>query len=65
MTLVRDVHEHEQEPTMPWVRRHRRHVPYSWFRTTTVQSHYRRSPATIPTIIAVALAVILLLVVIF
>lgn len=47
---------------MPWVQRHRRRVPYSWFRTTSVQSHYRRSPATIPTIIAVVLAIVLLIV---
>ncbi|CCH32418.1 putative membrane protein [Saccharothrix espanaensis DSM 44229] len=50
---------------MPWVSRHRRRVPHSWFRTTTVQAHHRRSPATIPTVIAVVLAVALLLVLIF
>ena len=51
---------------MPWVRRHRRSVPYSWFRSTTVQSHYRRSPSSIPIIpIAIALIVIVLLIAIF
>ncbi|GLZ34281.1 hypothetical protein Lesp02_64680 [Lentzea sp. NBRC 105346] len=51
---------------MPWVRRHRRLVPYGWFRTTSVRSHYRRSPyggSIIP--IVVALAVIVLLIVLF
>ena len=47
---------------MPWVQRHRRRVPHSWFRTTSVQSHYRRSPATIPIVIAVILAIVLLIV---
>ncbi|GLZ37047.1 hypothetical protein [Actinokineospora sp. NBRC 105648] len=50
---------------MPRVQQHRRRLPGNWFRTTSVQSHYRRSPALIPTIIAVALALILLLVIIF
>lgn len=51
---------------MPWVRRHRRHVPYSWFRTTTVQSHYRRAAGRVPVVpIAIAIGVILLLIVIF
>jgi hypothetical protein len=51
---------------MPWVRRHRRQLPHSWFRTTTVQGHYRRSPGSIPVIpIAIAIAVILLLIAIF
>jgi hypothetical protein len=49
---------------MPRVQRHRRRLPGSWFRTTSVQSHYRRSPALIPTVIAVILAVALLLVLI-
>ncbi|GAA3035285.1 hypothetical protein Aglo01_43700 [Actinokineospora globicatena] len=40
-------------------------MPGSWFRTTSVQSHYRRSPALIPTIVAVALALILLAVLVF
>jgi len=47
---------------MPWVRRHRRSAPYSWFRTTTVRSHYRR-PATgllIPILIAIAVIVFLI-----
>jgi hypothetical protein len=38
-------------------------VPHGWFRTTTVQSHYRRSPATVPIIVAVILAIVLLIVV--
>ncbi|GGP76789.1 hypothetical protein [Saccharothrix coeruleofusca] len=50
---------------MPWVERHRRRLPGAWFRTTTVERHYRKSPATAPTVIAVVLAVILLLVLIF
>ncbi|MEU4804992.1 hypothetical protein [Actinosynnema sp. NPDC023587] len=40
-------------------------MPHSWFRTTSVQAHHRRSPATIPTVIAVVLAVALLVVLIF
>lgn len=48
---------------MPWVQRHRRRVPYSWFRKTTVHSHYRRSPATFPTIVAIILAIVLLIVI--
>ncbi|QQQ78893.1 hypothetical protein IOD16_10950 [Saccharothrix sp. 6-C] len=47
---------------MPWVERHRRRLPHSWFRTTSVDRHYRRSPATIPTVIAVVLAIVLLIV---
>jgi len=50
---------------MPRVQQHRRRLPGSWFRTTSVQSHYRRSPALIPTVIAVILAIILLVVLIF
>lgn len=51
---------------MPWVRRHRRHTPYSWFRTTTVRSHYRsRSGNLIVIVIVAVLAVILLLILIF
>jgi hypothetical protein len=44
---------------MPWVHRHRRRLPYSWFRTTTVRSHYRRSP-DFP-IVAIAVGVVVLL----
>ncbi|SES25057.1 hypothetical protein SAMN05216188_12810 [Lentzea xinjiangensis] len=47
---------------MPWVRRHRRSAPFSFFRTTTVRSHYRR-PATgalIPILIAIAVIVLLI-----
>ncbi|MET0134056.1 MAG: hypothetical protein ABW215_10740 [Kibdelosporangium sp.] len=51
---------------MAWVRRHRRRVPGSWFRTTTVRSHHRTSPGTIPILsVAIAIAVILLLIAIF
>lgn len=51
---------------MPWVRRHRRRVPYSFFRTTTVHSHYRRRPGSVPIVpIAIVAGVILLLVLIF
>jgi hypothetical protein len=50
---------------MPRVQTHRRRLPGSWFRKTTVQSHYRRSPALIPTIIAVVLGLILLAVLVF
>lgn len=50
---------------MPWVRRHRRTTPYSWFRTTSVRSHRRRPPggALIP--ILVVIAVIVLLIAVF
>ncbi|MFS8096695.1 hypothetical protein LFM09_06095 [Lentzea alba] len=50
---------------MPWVSRHRRRTPYSWFRSTTVRSHYRRRPggAWIP--LLVVLAVIVLLIALF
>ncbi|WP_199442046.1 hypothetical protein [Umezawaea beigongshangensis] len=47
---------------MPRVERHRRRLPGSWFRTTTVQSHYRKPAGMIPAIIAGVLALILLLV---
>jgi hypothetical protein len=50
---------------MSRVQAHRRRLPGSWFRKTTVQSHYRRSPALIPTVIAVVLGIILLAVLIF
>ncbi|MFD9735179.1 hypothetical protein [Umezawaea sp. NPDC059074] len=51
---------------MPWVQRHRRRTPYSWFRTTTVQAHHRKAPGTNAIIgLAIAFAVILLLIVIF
>lgn len=47
---------------MPWVRAHRRRTPYSWFRSTTVRSHYRRAPG-VPFIgIVIAVAVILLII---
>jgi hypothetical protein len=52
---------------MPWVRRHRRRVPGGWFRTTTVRSHFRRTPGGGLGVIGVvvAIAVIVLLIVIF
>ncbi|GAA0209038.1 hypothetical protein GCM10010492_03380 [Saccharothrix mutabilis subsp. mutabilis] len=51
---------------MPWVRRHRRHTPYSFFRGTTVRSHFRRAPGRVPIVpIVIAVAVILLLIAIF
>ncbi|MBP2330348.1 hypothetical protein JOF56_010733 [Kibdelosporangium banguiense] len=51
---------------MAWVRRHRRHVPGSWFRTTTVRSHHRSSHGGIPILsIVIAVAVIVLLIAIF
>ncbi|MDQ3577222.1 MAG: hypothetical protein M3443_06405 [Actinomycetota bacterium] len=50
---------------MPRVQQHRRRLAGSWFRKTTVQSHYRKSPALIPTVIAAILAIVLLLVLIF
>jgi hypothetical protein len=51
---------------MPWVERHRRRVPGSWFRTTSVQAHHRRSPGTNAIIgLVIAFVVILLLIVIF
>jgi hypothetical protein len=50
---------------MPWVRRHRRSAPYSWFRTTTVRSHYRRPQGVAWIPILVAIAVIVLLIALF
>ncbi|SFR29691.1 hypothetical protein SAMN04488564_12114 [Lentzea waywayandensis] len=50
---------------MPWVRRHRRSAPYSWFRSTTVRSHYRRPQGSMWIPIVVAIAVIVLLIVLF
>lgn len=49
---------------MPWVRRHHRHVPFGWGRTT-VRSHYRRSPrGGVPIVGIVVAAVIIVLVLI-
>lgn len=50
---------------MPWVRRHRRRVPGGWVRTTTVRSHYRRSPGrywvpVVPIVILVLLILVLI-----
>jgi hypothetical protein len=47
---------------MPWVSRHRRHSPYSWFRTHTVRSHYRRPAggALIPILVVIAVIVLLI-----
>jgi hypothetical protein len=50
---------------MPWVERHRRRLPGSWFRTTTVQAHRRRPANFHWMVIAAVLGVIILLVVIF
>lgn len=51
---------------MPWVRRHRRRVPYGWVRSTTVRSHYRRSPGhTSLAAIIVVVVVILILIALF
>ncbi|MFD9699801.1 hypothetical protein [Lentzea sp. NPDC059081] len=50
---------------MPWVRRHRRSAPYSFFRTTTVRSHYRRPAGSTWVLVAIAIAVIVLLIAIF
>ncbi|PPK65199.1 hypothetical protein V5P93_003636 [Actinokineospora auranticolor] len=51
---------------MEWVRRHRRRVPGSWFRTTTVRSHHRSRSRLLPLAgIVIAVLVILLLVVLF
>ncbi|MEU5690802.1 hypothetical protein [Actinosynnema sp. NPDC020468] len=51
---------------MPWVERHRRRTPYSWFQRTTVRSHYRRPAGRIPILpIAIALVVIVVLIAIF
>lgn len=46
---------------MPWVRRHRRRVPYGWVRSTTVRSHYRRSPGS-SSLLAVVVVVVVILV---
>ena len=51
---------------MPWVSRHRRRVPGSWFRTTTVRSHHRSRPGGVPIIgIVIAVIVIIVLIAIF
>lgn len=50
---------------MPWVARHRRRTPYSWFRSTTVRSHYRRRPMNVWVPVLVAIAVIVLLIAVF
>ncbi|MFD4675562.1 hypothetical protein ACFWNN_37945 [Lentzea sp. NPDC058450] len=50
---------------MPWVRRHRRSRPYSWFGSTTVRSHYRRPANSKWILLAVAIAVIVLLIALF
>ena len=50
---------------MPWVRRHRRRTPYSWFRTTSVRSHYRRPTTGVLVPVLVAIAVIMLLIAVF
>jgi hypothetical protein len=51
---------------MPWVRRHRRRVPYGWARTTSVRSHYRRPPGGVPLVsIVVAVIIILVLIALF
>ncbi|GAA3847732.1 hypothetical protein GCM10022243_12320 [Saccharothrix violaceirubra] len=51
---------------MPWVQRHRRRLPGSWFRTTTVDAHHRRRAGHIPWLpILVVVAVILVLVALF
>lgn len=48
---------------MPWVHRHRRRLPYSWFGTTTVRSHYRRSPGSYSVVaIVIALFAVILLI---
>lgn len=47
---------------MPWVRSHRRRVPYGWFRSTFVRSYYRRPPVDVPVVpIVIAVAVVILL----
>ena len=46
---------------MPWVHRHRRRLPYSFFRSTTVRSHYRRSPGFPIVVLVVAFVVVILL----
>ena len=51
---------------MPWVSRHRRRVPHSLFRTTTVRSHHRRRPGGVPLVgVVVAVLVILVLIALF
>ncbi len=51
---------------MPWVHRHRRRLPGSLFRSTVVRSHYRSSAGRFPIFaIVAAIAVIVLLIVIF
>lgn len=50
---------------MPWVHRHRRRLPYSLFGSTTVRSHYRRSPGFPIVGIVVAIVVILLIIIYF
>ncbi|ACU36681.1 MULTISPECIES: hypothetical protein [Actinosynnema] len=53
---------------MPWVRQHRRHVPGSWFRTTTVHPHHRRRAGSLPLIpvaIGAVVAILVLLLIIF
>ncbi len=52
---------------MPRVERHRRRLPGSWFRTTTVQAH-RRRPANFHWMViagVLAVAVIILLILVF
>jgi hypothetical protein len=50
---------------MPWVRSHRRRVPYG-FRTTRVRSHHRSRPGGFPIVaVAAAVLVILLLIALF
>ncbi len=48
---------------MAWVRRHHRRAPGSWFRTTTVRSHYRTPVGRVP-LVAIVIGVLLLLVII-
>ncbi len=51
---------------MPWVSRHRRRLPHSFFRTTTVQSHHRRRPGSVPIVpIAIAAGIMLLIILLF
>ena len=56
---------HRQEDEMPWVRRHRRSAPYSFFRTTTVRSHYRKPAGFKWIIVAIAIVLIVLLIALF
>lgn len=46
---------------MPWVRRHRRRVPGGWVRSTTVRSHYRRSPGSYSVAAVVVVVIVILL----